>query len=83
VLNRFVDGLKTDVSTKFNEAGQLAKEELNIIIAKFDELKSFVDNEQVHENLKATRTAAKKFVKTLVETVGNLKEATEDAAERR
>merc|ERR1712240_413665 len=38
-----VSGLKTDLTSKFDEAGKVAKEDINIIINKFEELKKFVD----------------------------------------
>eukprot|EP00092_Neocalanus_flemingeri_P032916 GFUD01035798.1.p1 GENE.GFUD01035798.1~~GFUD01035798.1.p1 ORF type:complete len:1214 (-),score=439.26 GFUD01035798.1:620-4261(-) len=79
---KFVGGLKEDLSTKFEEAGKLAKEDLGIIVNKFDDLKKFVDTEKVKENMKATKTAAGKLVKSLVGAVKDLKEASEDAAEK-
>jgi len=79
---KFVGGLKEDISTKFEEAGKLAKEDIGIIVNKFDELKTFVDTEKVKQNMKATQTAAGKLVKSLVGAVKDLKEASEDAAEK-
>eukprot|EP00092_Neocalanus_flemingeri_P017260 GFUD01018663.1.p1 GENE.GFUD01018663.1~~GFUD01018663.1.p1 ORF type:complete len:1094 (+),score=426.85 GFUD01018663.1:58-3339(+) len=79
---KFVGGLKEDLSTKFEEAGKLAKEDLGIIVNKFDDLKKFVDTEKVKQNMKATKTAAGKLVKSLVGAVKDLKEASEDAAEK-
>merc|ERR1712126_210902 len=61
-----VSGLKTDLTSKFDEAGKVAKEDINIIINKFEELKKFVDADEVKENVKATNEAAK--VKTKLET---------------
>ena len=82
-LFRFVGGLKEDLSTKFEEAGKLAKEDIGIIVNKFDDLKKFVNTEKVKQNMKATQTAAGKLVKSLVGAVKDLKEASEDAAEKR
>merc|ERR1719187_348164 len=48
--NRFVGSLKNDLSAKFEEAGNLAKENIGIIVNKFDELKTFVNTEKVKEN---------------------------------
>jgi len=79
---KFVSSLKEDLSTKFEEAGTLAKEDIGIIVNKFDDLKNFVNTEQVTKNVKATQTAAGKLVKSLVGAVKNLKEASEDAAEK-
>merc|ERR1712013_631894 len=79
---KFVGSLKEDLSTKFEEAGTLAKEDIGIIVNKFDDLKNFVNTEQVTKNVKATQTAAGKLVKSLVGAVKNLKEASEDAAEK-
>merc|ERR1719317_1850514 len=79
---KFVGSLKEDLSSKFEEAGTLAKEDIGIIVNKFDDLKNFVNTEQVTENVKATQTAAGKLVKSLVGAVKNLKEASEDAAEK-
>merc|ERR1712106_152092 len=79
---KFVGGLKEDLSTKFEEAGKLAKEDIGIIVNKFDDLKKFVNTEKVKENMKATQTAAGKLVKSLVGAVKDLKEASEDAAEK-
>merc|ERR1711892_1356233 len=79
---KFVGGLKEDLSTKFEEAGKLAKEDIGIIVIKFDDLKKFVNTEKVKENMKATQTAAGKLVKSLVGAVKDLKEASEDAAEK-
>merc|ERR1711892_858863 len=79
---KFVGGLKEDLSTKFEEAGKLAKEDIGIIVNKFDDLKKFVNTEKVKQNMKATQTAAGKLVKSLVGAVKDLKEASEDAAEK-
>merc|ERR1719318_420913 len=79
---KFVGGLKEDLSSKFEEAGKLAKEDIGIIVNKFDDLKKFVDTEKVKQNMKATQTAAGKLVKSLVGAVKDLKEASEDAAEK-
>merc|ERR1711915_177721 len=56
--------------------------DIGIIVNKFDELKKFVNAEKVKENMKATQTAAGKLVKSLVGAVKDLKEASEDAAEK-
>merc|ERR1712083_742027 len=80
---KFVGGLKQDLGSRFQEAGRLAKEDIGIIVNKFDELKKFVNAEKVKENMKATQTAAGKLVKSLVGAVKDLKEASEDAAEKR
>merc|ERR1719167_567781 len=79
---KFVGGLKQDLGSRFQEAGRLAKEDIGIIVNKFDELKKFVNAEKVKENMKATQTAAGKLVKSLVGAVKDLKEASEDAAEK-
>ena len=75
--------MKNDLSTKFEEAGNLAKEDIGIIVNKFDELKNFVNTEKVKENVKSAQTATGKLVKSLVRAVKDLKEASEDAAEKR
>ena len=75
--------MKTDLSAKFEEAGSIAKEDIGIIVDKFDELKTFINTEKVKENAKATQIAAGKLVKSLVEAVKDMKEASEDAAEKR
>merc|ERR1719154_1006648 len=36
---KFVGGLKEDLGTKFEEAGKLAKEDIGMIVNKFDDLK--------------------------------------------
>ena len=82
-FSRFIGGLKEDFILKFEEAGNLAKDDIAIIVSKFDELKKFVNKEKVNENIKATQTAAGKLVKTLVDAVEDLREASEDAAEKR
>merc|ERR1711915_1050807 len=79
---KFVGGLKQDLGSRFQEAGRLAKEDIGIIVNKFDELKKFVNAEKVKENMKATQTAAGKLVKSLVGAVKDFKEASEDAAEK-
>merc|ERR1719312_325930 len=79
---KFVSSLKEDLSTKFEEAGSIAKEDIGIIVNKFDDLKNFVNTEQATETVKATQTAAGKLVKSLVGAVKKLKEASEDAAEK-
>merc|ERR1712128_33683 len=79
---KFVGGLKEDLSTKFEEAGKLAKEDIGIIVNKFDDLKKFVNTEKVKQNIKTTQTAAGKLVNSLVGAVKDLKEASEDAAEK-
>ena len=71
------------MSLKFKEAGNLAKEDVGIIVNKFEELKSFVNTEKAKENMKATKIAAGKLVKSLVGAVKDLKEASEEAAEKR
>merc|ERR1712098_735534 len=76
-----VSGLKTDLTSKFDEAGKLAKEDINIIINKFEELKKFVDADGVKENVKATKEAAANLVKSLVGSIKKLKEASEEAAD--
>merc|ERR1740137_261317 len=79
---KFVGGLKEDLSTKFEEAGKLAKEDIGIIVNKFDDLKKFVNTEKVKQNSRLKQTAAGKLVKSLVGAVKDLKEASEDAAEK-
>ena len=69
------------LSTKFEEAGNIAGEDISMIINKFEELKTFVSVEEKKEYKKATQTAAGKLVKSLVEAVKDLKEASEDASE--
>merc|ERR1711872_728466 len=77
-----VSGLKTDLTSKFDEAGKVAKEDINIIIKKFEELKKFVDADGVKENVKATKEAAAHLVKSLVGSIKKLKEASEEAADK-
>merc|ERR1712227_48990 len=76
------NGLKEDLETKFNEAGALAKDDINLILNKFEELKAFVNTKQIHENIKATKTASTKLLKNLVEALKDHREASEDAAEK-
>merc|ERR1712008_227139 len=79
---KFIKGLKTDLGSKFDTAGRLAKEEINLVVDKFDDLRKFVDSEGVQQHMQATRVAAAKLVKSLVGSVASLKEASEDAAEK-
>merc|ERR1712059_122197 len=62
--------------------GNVAKEEINIIINKFEDLRNFVDAGNVKENMEVTQKAAKKLFKSLVDAVDDLKDASEDAAEK-
>merc|ERR1712037_686458 len=82
IAKKFVNGLKTDLGSKFDSAGRLAKGEIDLVIEKFDDLRKFVDNEGVQQHMQATRVAAAKLVKSLVGSVASLKEGTEDAAEK-
>merc|ERR1712227_450812 len=50
---RVFNGLKEDLETKFNEAGALAKDDINLILNKFEELKAFVNADRIHENIKS------------------------------
>merc|ERR1711982_135942 len=76
------NGLKEDLEIKFNEAGALAKDDINLILNKFEELKAFVNTDHIHENIKATKTASTKLLKNLVEAIKDLREASEEAAEK-
>merc|ERR1712025_583999 len=76
------NGLKEDLENKFNEAGALAKDDINLILNKFEELKAFVNTDHIHENIKATKTASTKLLKNLVEAIKDLREASEEAAEK-
>merc|ERR1712062_415488 len=78
---KFITGLKTDLGSKFDGAGKLAKDEIDMVVEKFDDLRKFVDTDGVKQHMQATRIAAAKLVKSLVGSVASLKEATEDAAE--
>ena len=71
------------LSIKFEEAGNLAGDDINMIMNKFEELRTFVRVEENKENKRATQTAAGKLVKSLVEAVKDLKEASKDASEKR
>merc|ERR1719460_792991 len=82
IAKKFIKGLKTDLGSKFNSAGRLAKKELDLVVDKFDDLRKFVDNDGVQQHMQATRIAAAKLVKSLVGSVASLKEATEEAAEK-
>merc|ERR1712192_285858 len=82
IAKKFIKGLKIDLGTKFDSAGRLAKEEIDLVVEKFDDLRKFVDSEGVQEHMQATRVAAAKLVKSLVGSVASLKEASEDAAEK-
>merc|ERR1719209_1908588 len=82
IAKKFIKGLKTDLGSKFDTAGRLAKEEIDLVVEKFDDLRNFVDSEGVQEHMQATRVAAAKLVKSLVGSVASLKEASEDAAEK-
>merc|ERR1711974_152287 len=62
--------------------GQGAKEEIDLVVEKFDDLRKFVDSEGVQQHMQATRVAAAKLVKSLVGSVASLKEASEDVAEK-
>merc|ERR1719460_1928938 len=82
IAKKFIKGLKTDLGSKFDTAGKLAKEEIDLVVDKFDDLRKFVDTEGVQQHMQATRVAAAKLVKSLVGSVASLKEASEDAAEK-
>merc|ERR1712083_219178 len=82
IAKKFIKGLKTDLGSKFDTAGKLAKEEIDLVVDKFDDLRNFVDSEGVQQHMQATRVAAAKLVKSLVGSVASLKEASEDAAEK-
>merc|ERR1719460_1670570 len=82
IAKKFIKGLKTDLGSKFDSAGRLAKGEIDLVVEKFDDLRKFVDNDGVQQHMQATRIAAAKLVKSLVGSVASLKEATEDAAEK-
>merc|ERR1711881_301345 len=82
IAKKFIKGLKTDLGSKFDTAGKLAKEEIDLVVDKFDDLRKFVDTEGVQKHMQATRVAAAKLVKSLVGSVASLKEASEDAAEK-
>merc|ERR1712173_369494 len=82
IAKKFIEGLKTDLGSKFDTAGKLAKDEIDMVVEKFDDLRKFVDTEGVQQHMQATRVAAAKLVKSLVGSVASLKEASEDAAEK-
>merc|ERR1712004_408140 len=82
IAKKFITGLKTDLGSKFDGAGKLAKDEIDMVVEKFDDLRKFVDTDGVKQHMQATRIAAAKLVKSLVGSVASLKEATEDAAEK-
>merc|ERR1712109_217467 len=82
IAKKFITGLKTDLGSKFDGAGKLAKDEIDMVVEKFDDLRKFVDTDGVKHHMQATRIAAAKLVKSLVGSVAFLKEATEDAAEK-
>merc|ERR1712107_151306 len=82
IANKFITGLKTDLGSKFDGAGKLAKDEIDMVVEKFDDLRKFVDTDGVKQHMQATRIAAAKLVKSLVGSVASLKEATDDAAEK-
>merc|ERR550539_380089 len=82
IAKKFIKGLKTDLGSKFDSAGRLAKKEIDLVVDKFDDLRKFVDNDGVQQHMQATRIAAAKLVKSLVGSVASLKEATEEAAEK-
>merc|ERR1711971_852574 len=44
IAKRFIKGLKTDLGSKFDTAGRLAKEEIDLVVEKFDDLRKFVDS---------------------------------------
>merc|ERR1711982_188764 len=76
------NGLKEDLEIKFNEAGALAKDDINLILNKFEELKAFVNADRIHENIKVTKTASNKLLKKLIEAIKDIREASEEAAEK-
>merc|ERR1712203_728987 len=82
IAKKFITGLKTDLGSKFDGAGKLAKDEIDMVVEKFDDLRKFADTDGVKQHMQATRIAAAKLVKSLVGSVASLKEATEDAAEK-
>merc|ERR1712130_954218 len=82
IAKKFIKGLKTDLGSQFDSAGRLAKEEIDLVVDKFDDLRKFVNSEGVQEHMQATRVAAAKLVESLVGSVASLKEASEDAAEK-
>merc|ERR1719402_1192074 len=78
---KLVDSLKTKVADALDVIGKTTETDVHDIIAdKYNELKKFVDSDEVKENLSATRMAAAKFGETLVNAVKKIKEAGEDAA---
>merc|ERR1719402_2149605 len=78
---KLVDSLKTKVADALDVIGKTTETNVHDIIAdKYNELKKFVDSDEVKENLSATKTAAAKFGETLVNAVKKIKEAGEDAA---
>merc|ERR1711974_140154 len=82
IAKKFIKGLKTDLGSQFDSAGRSAKEEIDLVVDKFDDLRKFVDSDGVQQHMQATRVAAAKLVKSLVGSVASLKEASEDAAEK-
>ena len=83
ILHRFVSALQhVDLASKFDEAGKLAKADIDVIVNKFEELKIFA-SEQKTSSLKATKVAAGKLLKSLLGAFKDLREASDDAAEER
>jgi hypothetical protein len=80
---RFVSALQhVDLASKFDEAGKLAKADIDVIVNKFEELKIFA-SEHKTSSLKATKVAAGKLLKSLLGAFKDLREASDDAAEER
>merc|ERR1711974_307060 len=47
IAKKFIKGLKTDLGSQFDSAGRSAKEEIDLVVDKFDDLRKFVDSDGV------------------------------------
>merc|ERR1712147_557916 len=65
IAKKFITGLKTDLGSKFDGAGKLAKDEIDMVVEKFDDLRKFVDTDGVKQHMQATRIAAAKMKSSL------------------
>merc|ERR1711935_759180 len=65
LAKKFTKGLQADLGSRFDEAGKLARDDINIVVEKFDDLRKFVEADGVRDHMKAARVAAAKLVKSL------------------
>merc|ERR1712015_134325 len=54
LAKKFTRGLQADLGSRFDEADRLAREDINIVVEKFDDLRKFVEADGVGDHMKAT-----------------------------